>query len=148
MLAGTRMALSRGTRLGVLTMTTIALILLSIIPHPAAIVDRVDVCEVNHYYDSCGVENFKQIIWWRWNKHRCRHEVYDWRIVKEPQQLPIAGRCVWFDSGELRAVEARITVETWTQFDPELHNRATLEASKRRGLSWPARRELEAIGRE
>lgn len=41
----------------------------------------------------------------------------------------------WHDEGVLREVEAREFRRSWTQYDPELHDRQRVGVKRRKGLS-------------
>ena len=59
------------------------MILCSATERPGPLVDRVDVVEVNHFYDgSTGKLTFDQIIWYDWNPYESRYDVVDWRLLK------------------------------------------------------------------
>ena len=44
--------------------------------------DRVDLIEVNHFYDEQGRLVFDQIIFYDWSPMQCRYQVRDWRLLK------------------------------------------------------------------
>lgn len=118
-----------------LTSTTIGLT-----PRDEPITDHADVIEVNHFYDERGKLVFDQIIFWRWCDVRCEHHVMAWRFLKKKEQIPRRDLyrrgfvTVWHDSGTLRRVRSPSLLETWTQFDPEVHDRQFLPQDRRRGL--------------
>jgi len=116
------------------------LLALSIVPQQPVIRDRVDVIEVNHFYDEAGRHVFDQAIFWDWSPRRRRYEARAFRLLKHPSQEPVRvafGQYVsiWEDGGGLRRVCAPSRRETWTQYDPELRNRAYLPKDMRRGLT-------------
>lgn len=124
-------------------MTTLALLLLSILPRDPTARDAVDLYEVNHFFDDCGRLVFDQAIMWRWCDHDCRHHVVAWRLIKHAGQLPqrsIRGgyTSVWTDGETLRRVDAASVRETFAQYDPELVERDYLPREERRGLSGEA----------
>ena len=109
---------------------------ISILPSPAAPVeDRVDLIEVNHYYDAGGKLVFTQHIFYDWHSHEGRHHVRDWRMVKSPQQAVVDGEVLFVDGAVFRRVRAKITRESWTQYDPEVAERESLPQGERRKLS-------------
>lgn len=118
-----------------LTSTTIGLT-----PRDELVTDHADVIEVNHFYDERGKLVFDQIIFWRWCDVRCEHHVMAWRFLKKKEQFPRHDRsrrryiAIWHDSGTLRRVRAPSLLETWTQFDPEVHDRQFVPQSRRVGL--------------
>lgn len=105
--------------------------------------DECDVIELNHFYDDQGRQVFDQVIFFTWDGRR--HQVLDWRLVKQPSHLPHRNwsavgeqwQCLWVDERDgnrLRRVVARSCRETWTQFDPELVERESLPKERRRLL--------------
>lgn len=108
--------------------------------------DRVDVTEINHYYNEHGRLIFDQIIYYDWNPVKGRYDVVDWRHAKTEGQIPIRNyktgeyEAVWHDCKPwdlLRCVKARSIRETWTNYDPEQLERDLLPAENRRGLREP-----------
>lgn len=102
--------------------------------------DRVDLVEVNHFYDDTGRHVFDQVIFYDWSSYDCRHVVRAWRMVKTPSQLPKKSwsdntyTAIWIDGEVLREVRASSMRESWTQYDPELLEREFLPKEKRREL--------------
>jgi hypothetical protein len=102
--------------------------------------DRVDLVEVNHFYDDVGRHVFDQVIFYDWSPGDCRHVVRAWRMVKKPHQLPQRNwtddtyTATWNDGEVLREVRAATMRESWTQYDPELVEREYLPKEKRREL--------------
>ena len=102
--------------------------------------DRVDLVEINHFYDPQGRLVFDQIIFYDWSDAQCRFNVRAWRLLKKPAQVPQRNwqtgvyQAVWHDGGVLRKVEATSFRESWTQRDPELEERAFLPKNQRREL--------------
>lgn len=102
--------------------------------------DRVDLVEVNHFYDDVGRHVFDQVIFYDWSPADCRHVVRAWRMVKSDSQLPIRNwaddtyTATWNDGEVLREVRAATMRESWTQYDPELVEREFLPKEKRREL--------------
>lgn len=124
--------------------STIAALLLSIIPLDMPVRDSVDMVEVNAFYDENGKEVFQQLIWWNWNRSECQFDICDWRLVKDPKQIPLHGTSVFWDGQVLREVSARSVRRTWTQYDPELTERATLPKEQRKELTRPLTRQRAA----
>ncbi len=102
--------------------------------------DEVDLIEVNHFFDEHGRLVFDQVIFYEWSASNSRYHVRAWRLLKSPSQVP--SRCwergdffsTWQDGDTLREVRAPQYRETWTQYDPELAERAFLPKEKRRAL--------------
>ncbi|PQO44334.1 hypothetical protein [Blastopirellula marina] len=110
-------------------------------PRDPAITDRVDLVEINHYYDPQGRLVFDQVIFYEWSSKNARFDVVAWRLLKTPAQVPTRdwkrGGYVtsWRDGDVLRQVRSTQRRETWTQHDPELVERDYLPRELRRGLS-------------
>ena len=119
----------------------IAMLIALTIPHDVVVRDRVDVIELNHFYDDCGRHVFDQVIFWDFNWRLSRMEVRAWRMVKSKHQLPRIdhGRedafTLWNDGSVPREVRAPILRESWEQCDPELVNREMVPKERRRGLT-------------
>ena len=124
------------------TFTTITFCLAAIgfNPRQDVVRDQVDLIEVNHFYDEKGKLYLEQLIFYDWSGPDSRFHVRDWRLLKTPGQWPVRDwrkgtyRCIWYDGGVLREVEAKDFRETWTQHDPEVTNRKYLPRSSRRAL--------------
>ncbi len=110
-------------------------------PMSSTVADRVDLVEVNHYHDKQGQKVFDQLIFYDWSRQEKRFQVRDWRLIKSDRQLPRRDhrtneyRIRWHDEGVLREVLAHAQRETWTQYDPELLERAYLPQDQRTSLS-------------
>ena len=102
--------------------------------------ERVDLIEVNHFYDEQGRLVFDQVIFYDWSASDSRYMVRAWRLVKTTSQLPQrdfqAGgyTAVWHDGDLLRSVHAQAMRESWTQHDPELVEREYLPKERRKEL--------------
>ena len=102
--------------------------------------ERVDLMEVNHFYDEQGRLVFDQVIFYDWSPDHSRYMVRAWRLVKNPSQLPERDwrdggyLAVWQDGEILRRVQAQSMRESWTQYDPELAEREYLPKEKRKEL--------------
>lgn len=102
--------------------------------------ERVDLVEVNHFYDDKGRLVFDQIIFYDWEAELGRYNVRAWRLLKKPAQVPHRDWqsrdfvAIWHDGEVLRKVHAESIRETWTQYDPELLEREYLPKEKRREL--------------
>ncbi len=119
---------------------TIAVTSVSLQPRWPVVEDRVDLIEVNHFYDGRGNHVLDQVIFYDWSAPEGRFHVCDWRLLKCASQWPYrdwshGGYVVlWRDGSVLRRVRARDYRETWTQHDPETGNRRYLPRSARREL--------------
>ena len=105
--------------------------------------ERVDLIEVNHFYDDQGRLVFDQLLFYDWSHDDGRYQLRAWRMVKNNTQLPQrnwqSGGYVatWQDGDVLRKISAASTRESWTQYDPELTEREFLPKEKRRELRSP-----------
>ena len=124
------------------TSAPIAVMLASLYLNPIedVSVDRVDLVELNHFHDEQGKQVFDQIIFYDWSPTRGRYNVLAWRLLKHPSQLPVRDWStgdyvtVWRDNAVVREVRAQTMRESWTQYDPELIERAFLPKEQRREL--------------
>lgn len=139
-------------------MAILLLVLAANPTHDAVVRDQVDLVEVNHFFDAFGNLTFDQVIWWELRGDEYR--VIDWRILqgvrrsgdRRSHQIAsfVGGHATpvyhrksrrwlsrWYD--EKSKVQRLVTAvghrETWTQYDPELHDRASLPSGARRGLT-------------
>jgi hypothetical protein len=102
--------------------------------------DRVDLIEINHFYDDHGRLVFDQTIFYDWSADDSHYHVRAWRLLKNPSQMPARDWrqgnyvAVWQDGDVLRKVQAETVRETWTQYDPELIERDYLPKDQRREL--------------
>lgn len=121
--------------------TIVISIALGIVPQSPLVCDRVDVLELNRVYDDEGRPVLTQMIFWDWHERDARLHVVAWRLWKDESPLPTrdwsCGEFVllWNDGELLREVRAAAWRESWTQFDPELHDRNVFSKENRRGLS-------------
>jgi hypothetical protein len=145
-------------------MSSFFLLLIAILPRlDGPVTDRVDLVEVNHFFNENADPVFSQLIFQDWQENLVLPEVMsgylhdfyrpefrgsrymtvDWRLIKTPQCLPIRdwenGGYVmtWMENGVIRQVRANEFRETWLQYDVELHERAYLSKELRRGLKKP-----------
>jgi hypothetical protein len=118
------------------------LLLAAVSFHPQEVVarDQVDLIEINHYYDEYGKHVFDQLIFYDWSAEESRHHVRAWRLIKHDSQIPYRDWqkeqyvATWQDGDVLRTVQSDSIRETWTQYDPELLERAALPKSQRKEL--------------
>jgi hypothetical protein len=102
--------------------------------------EKVDLMEVNHFYDEQGRLVFDQVIFYDWSPLDSRYMVRAWRLVKNPTQLPERDwrdggyLAVWQDGEIVRRVQAASMRESWTQYDPELVEREFLPKERRKEL--------------
>ena len=119
---------------------SLALLLLSVIPHDDVARESVDLMELNHFYDEHGRLVFDQVIFYDWSNDDARYQVRAWRLVKNPAQIPQRDWknggyfALWYDGEVLRYVRSKSDRETWTQYDPELVEREYLPKEQRKEL--------------
>lgn len=114
------------------------IVALATLPGAEPVIDRVDLVEVNHFFDENGKRVFDQLLFY----DRCGvdFEIRAWRLMKSDSQRPLrdwGGRkwvATFHDGDLLREVHSPLFRETWTQYDPELEARDKLPKEKRRGL--------------
>ncbi len=101
---------------------------------------RVDLIELNHYYDNQGKHQFDQVIFYEWSPDYRRFHVIAWSLVEGdlkrlPRRLPGSGltSVTWFDRDAKihREVQAKLYRETWSQSDPERTNKRWIEEKDR-----------------
>jgi hypothetical protein len=123
--------------------------------------DRVDVIEVNHFFDDAARHVFDQVIFYDWVPHRCQLIVRSWRMLKCDGHKPRFDHqrgdfvCRWEDAilikpgiykyneppvlpvyaHVVREVRAEILRESWEQYDRELINRELVPKEHRRWLT-------------
>ncbi len=112
----------------------------SVNPPEHVVLDRVDVIEINHFFDEHGKLVFDQVLFYDWSASQSRYHVRAWRLLKTPAQIPQRdwqrGDYVarWFDADALREIRATTVRESWTQYDPELTEREFLPKERRQEL--------------
>lgn len=102
-------------------------------------VHRVDVAvvEENHCYDEHGHHVFDQLIFWDWYPELSQHHVSAWILLKD--DMPRTSRDHRKKTRVTRIITgvgtyeiySRSYRETWTQYDPELLDRANIPREKR-----------------
>lgn len=122
---------------------TLALSSFAISPREDVATERVDLIEVNHFYDDQGRLVFDQLLFYDWSHNDGRYQLRAWRMVKNQSQLPQRNwqsdsySAIWQDGDVLRKITAPATRESWTQYDPELTEREFLPKERRRELRSP-----------
>ncbi len=108
--------------------------------------DRVDLVEINHFYDDKGQLTLDQVIYYNWSEHLSRYQVRAWRLLKTSDQIPRKDWdrneyvAIWHDGDSLRIVHAASLRESWTQYDPEILEQQFLAKEKRLELCCKRRR--------
>ena len=104
---------------------------------------RVDLIELNHFFDDLGRHAYDQVIFFEWSEEYLRYDVIAWCLVEHqdgriPVLQPASGEHVvrWYDrDGKVhREVRSKLYRETWTQIDPERANKQLLEEKHRISL--------------
>ena len=123
-------------------------------PSPAGqgeLKQRVDLIELNHYFDCQGKHQFDQVIFYEWSPDFRRFHVIAWSLVegdlkRMPRQLAGSGltSVTWFDRDAKvhREVRAKLYRETWTQSDPERNNKQWIDEKDRLCLAKLADRDI------
>ena len=115
----------------------------AISPREDVATERVDLIEVNHFYDDQGRLVFDQLLFYDWSHDDGRYQLRAWRMVKNTAQLPQRNwqsggyAATWQDGDVLRKISAPTIRESWTQYDPELTEREFLPKERRRELRSP-----------
>jgi hypothetical protein len=122
---------------------TLAISSFAISPREDVATERVDLIEVNHFYDDQGRLVFDQLLFYDWSHDDGRYQLRAWRMVKNNAQLPQRNwqsggyGAIWQDGDVLRKISAPSIRESWTQYDPELTEREFLPKERRRELRSP-----------
>lgn len=120
-----------------------SLVCCATVPAVETVTDMVDLVEVNHFYDDQAQPVFDQVIFYEWSDEHNRFQIRAWRLVKNPSQLPTRNwstggyKMIWNDGSVMRNVQAAAMRETWTQYDPEMRERAYFPKEHRRELHVP-----------
>lgn len=113
--------------------------------------ERVDLIELNHFYDDLGRHAFDQVIFYEWSPDFRRFHVIAWSLVegdlhRMPSRVPGSEdtRVQWFDRDAKvnRQVQSKLFRETWSQHDPERANKRLIEEKYRLSLRQAPKREL------
>jgi len=102
--------------------------------------DACDIIELNHYYDGSGKLVLEQYIFWDWHPADSSFRVVAWRhadkcALKCRGSLRTGYEMMLFDGEQVRRIRSRMRRETWTQYDPEVHDRQFVPQDQRTGLS-------------
>ena len=123
--------------------TVVLLSCCGVAPQADLSTERVDLIELNHFFDDQGRHVFDQMIFYDWSAEHNRYQVRAWRLLKSASQQPRHDWerdvyvATWQDGDLMRNVQAQTMRETWTQYDPELAEREYLPKELRRELSQP-----------
>lgn len=105
--------------------------------------ERVDIMEINHYYDEDTKKlQFTQVIFWEIHKPTQQKVVVKWYLLNDLHQRPrlVPGTreyvVTWIDEKDrrIRKFYTNILTETWTTYDPERENKKILPEKDRLGI--------------
>jgi hypothetical protein len=119
-----------------LNLVGIASLLLAFSPSGEPDAVRVDLVEVNHYYDEDGRKLLDQAIFFDWCEATNRYQVREWRLLRTTEEFPrLAPNGTYATRvGRDSIVVAKRYRETWSQYDPELIERKYLAREDRKPL--------------
>ena len=112
-------------------------------PQGREVTERVDLIELNHFYDDLGRHAYDQVIFYEWSPDYRRFHVIAWCLVEnDPSRMPTRnpqnGEYVvrWLDRDAKvrREVRSKLYRETWTQVDPERVNKKLFDEKYRTSL--------------
>jgi hypothetical protein len=126
-------------------MCAILLLLAANIDLSTTLNDRVDLIELNHFYDDQGRLVFDQWLFYDWDNHHRQFIIVDWRLCKTNDIVMRnhhrRNYSLSFPDHKHRNALRKVTAggycETWTQYDPELVNREIVPIDRRRELRKP-----------
>lgn len=113
--------------------------------------ERVDLIELNHFYDELGRNMYDQVIFYEWSPDYRRFHVIAWCLVENdlsrmPTKVPGSDDYVvrWHDrdAKTRREVRASLYRETWSRVDPERANKKLLDEKLRTSLIRVPQREV------
>jgi hypothetical protein len=130
------------------TFTTIAFCLATtgFNPQQHVVRDRVDLIEVNHFYDEKGKLFLEQLIFYDWCPKTSHYNIRTYRLLKDPLEVPRRNYedrgyvVIWREGPAVRKVYATAVRESWTQYDPEIAERRHLPKDQRKSLQCVVRR--------
>lgn len=98
-----------------------------------AIVERVDLIEVNHLHDQQGNPTFDQIIFWKWHQDESAYHVRDWTMSDHAFVYRRQAEAIYPDNliRTIRKVRSVHFKESWTQIDPERADKHGLKEEHR-----------------
>jgi hypothetical protein len=115
------------------------------------VTQRVDLIELNHFYDDLGRHAYDQVIFYEWSPDYRRYHVVAWSLLENDlARMPVHDShrneyvVRWYDRDEhiRRSVWSRMYRETWSQTDPERANKKLMEEKYRVSLLRVPAREL------
>jgi hypothetical protein len=118
------------------------------VPKASEVEERVDLIELNHFYDDLGRHVYDQLIFYEWAPDAKHFLVRAWCLVDEKQAGTVKPWRSWpsrewnvryhdRENRVLRKITSKQFRETWTQVDPERANRKLLDERLRTALANP-----------
>ncbi|MEZ6137512.1 MAG: hypothetical protein R3C53_21700 [Pirellulaceae bacterium] len=104
---------------------------------------RVDLIELNHFYDDLGRHAYDQVIFYEWSPDYRRYHVVAWSLIEDHlSRMPAHDHhrdeyvVRWYDRDARvrRSVWAKLYRETWSQTDPERANKKLMDEKYRVSL--------------
>jgi hypothetical protein len=120
-------------------------------PRGRDVTEKVDLIELNHFYDDLGRHAYDQVIFYEWSPDYRRFHVIAWCLLENdlarmPTRNPNNGEYVvrWHDRDAKvhREVRSQLYRETWSQVDPERVNKKLLDEKYRTSLLRLPQREV------
>ena len=120
-------------------------------PRGRDVTEKVDLIELNHFYDDLGRHAYDQVIFYEWSPDYRRFHVIAWCLLENdlsrmPTRNPNNGEYVvrWHDRDAKvqREVRSPLYRETWSQVDPERVNKKLLDEKYRTSLLRLPQREV------
>jgi hypothetical protein len=113
--------------------------------------ERVDLIELNHFYDPQGRHVYDQVIFYNRHPGSGKFQVRAWCLVEDRESLnrrPIFQvetglyRVDWLDSDQqvLRRIESRLHRESWSHVDPERMDKKKHDERLRLSLAQPPKK--------
>ncbi len=104
---------------------------------------RVDLIELNHFFDDLGRHAYDQVIFYEWSPDYRRYHVVAWSLVEDNlERMPSHDHrrdihiVRWYDrdAKTRRSVWSELYRETWSQTDPERLNKSLMDEKYRVSL--------------
>ena len=112
-------------------------------PSSEGVTQRVDLIELNHFYDDLGRHGYDQVIFYEWSPDYRRYHVVAWSLIENNlDRLPKHDHdrdiyvVQWYDRDARvhRKVWSKAYRETWSQTDPERVNKKLIDEKHRVSL--------------
>lgn len=117
-------------------MTSLIAILMSFTIGTGCRAEKCDMLEVNHVYSEQADKLFTQVIAWDWIPTYSIYRCAGWAIVSDNRpRLNDRGMYV-IHNRHGAALESKVYLQTWTQFDPERIDYQKFIHDERRLTAW------------